>query len=250
MDRKKQVRHCWLVIAGLVIYAFLCSNPGPSHGEQTEIQKTPVMIFKPLKLKEVPATEQKKKVVLPSPTQVKQPVQVDRKKLEQLKVYPVLTPPPNSTGPIKQILPEYPPEPEPEEGLGRQNSKPISGQPQYPPASDPQTGLGSPSQPNPRCFIATAAYGSPLADNILVLENFRDEYLLTNRIGRWMVEFYYRNSPPVAKFISTRDGLRLVTRAALWPIVFFIEHVLVAAVVLVSVVFLVVASGIRRRKSS
>jgi len=33
------------------------------------------------------------------------------------------------------------------------------------------------------CFIATATYGIPMAEEIGILHEFRDEYLLTNPLG-------------------------------------------------------------------
>lgn len=41
------------------------------------------------------------------------------------------------------------------------------------------------------CFIATAAFGSYLHDDVMVLRNFRDKYLLTNKIGTFLVEDVY-----------------------------------------------------------
>jgi hypothetical protein len=32
------------------------------------------------------------------------------------------------------------------------------------------------------CFIATAAYSTPMAEEIQILREFRDEYLLTNSL--------------------------------------------------------------------
>ncbi|MCK5182272.1 MAG: hypothetical protein KAQ73_07005, partial [Dehalococcoidia bacterium] len=69
------------------------------------------------------------------------------------------------------------------------------------------------------CFIATAAYGTPMAEEIGILRKFRDEYLLTNPIGATLVEFYYRVSPPIAQFIAEHPSLKPIVRAGLLPAV-------------------------------
>ena len=74
------------------------------------------------------------------------------------------------------------------------------------------------------CFIATAAYGSYMAEDVLVLRKFRDLYLLTNAPGRIFVQWYYRCSPPIANVIAQSQTLRFVTRAALFPVVGIIKH--------------------------
>jgi len=67
------------------------------------------------------------------------------------------------------------------------------------------------------CFVATAAYGSPMAEEIQILREFRDKYLLTNPPGRALVDLYYRVSPPVARFITEHPALQPIVRAALVP---------------------------------
>lgn len=69
------------------------------------------------------------------------------------------------------------------------------------------------------CFIATAAYGTPMAEEIQILRDFRDIYLLTNPVGEALVDLYYRVSPPMADFINEHPGLKPVVRAGLLPAV-------------------------------
>jgi len=69
------------------------------------------------------------------------------------------------------------------------------------------------------CFIATAAYGTPMAEEIEILRQFRDEYLLTNPLGQALVDLYYSISPPIAEFINEHPSLKPIVRAGLLPAV-------------------------------
>jgi hypothetical protein len=69
--------------------------------------------------------------------------------------------------------------------------------------------------PKGMCFIATAAYGSPVAPEVMILRQFRDNVLLCSKLGRAFVNFYYFASPPMAWLISKTRFLRAITRLLL-----------------------------------
>ncbi|MEI6214606.1 MAG: CFI-box-CTERM domain-containing protein [Desulfuromonadales bacterium] len=73
------------------------------------------------------------------------------------------------------------------------------------------------------CFIATAAWGTPLADQVISLQLFRDTHLIKNEYGRLFVSLYYRVSPPIADIIRRDALLRTMVRAVLKPIVFAVK---------------------------
>jgi hypothetical protein len=72
------------------------------------------------------------------------------------------------------------------------------------------------------CFIATAAFGTPVAKKIDLLRSFRDDHLMKTPMGRRAVDFYYRNAEPWARWIARHDTLRTISRALLAPVLGFV----------------------------
>ncbi len=80
------------------------------------------------------------------------------------------------------------------------------------------------ADPVPPCFIATAAYGTPAAEQLDVLRNFRDVALLESTAGYQFVALYYRLSPPIADFIAGNGLVRALVRKLLVdPVVWVVE---------------------------
>ena len=74
------------------------------------------------------------------------------------------------------------------------------------------------------CFIATAAYGTPAAEQIDLLREFRDVVLLRSTVGSQFVALYYWLSPPIADFVSGTEFLRTLVRELLVdPIVWVVQ---------------------------
>lgn len=65
------------------------------------------------------------------------------------------------------------------------------------------------------CFIATAVYGSPYANEVVILKEFRDSWLLKFRLGKLFVAFYYWISPPIANQIAKSNSLKVLTKSTL-----------------------------------
>jgi hypothetical protein len=71
------------------------------------------------------------------------------------------------------------------------------------------------------CFVATAAFGSPMARQVQWLRAFRDQVLLGGRAGRAFVNWYYAWSPRAAAWLRAHSVARKLTRAVLWiPVAF------------------------------
>jgi hypothetical protein len=68
------------------------------------------------------------------------------------------------------------------------------------------------------CFIATAVYGSNMDRHVKILSEFRDKHLLTNSIGRDIVDAYHKFSPTVANYLNKHPFARALVRYALIPI--------------------------------
>lgn len=85
------------------------------------------------------------------------------------------------------------------------------------------------AQNNKGCFLATAAWGTPLATEIDSLRHFRDQILLDYALGRKFVSTYYRYSPPVAAIIARHDTLRTLVRFTLRPLVWLADRLVPVA---------------------
>lgn len=73
------------------------------------------------------------------------------------------------------------------------------------------------------CFVATAAFGSPLDARIGVLRRFRDRSLLSNDLGRALVGVYETVGPIAADLLREDDDARALVAALLTPIVSLLE---------------------------
>lgn len=75
------------------------------------------------------------------------------------------------------------------------------------------------------CFIATAAYGSPLAPEVARLQSFRDTRLAPHPWGALCIRIYYRYSPYLASQISRHENARRLTRWLLNPLIATIRKI-------------------------
>jgi hypothetical protein len=69
------------------------------------------------------------------------------------------------------------------------------------------------------CFVATAAYGTPLATQVGALRRLRDRQLMNNALGRALVRGYYAHGQALARQLRLHEPLRRLARALLEPIV-------------------------------
>ena len=69
------------------------------------------------------------------------------------------------------------------------------------------------------CFVATACYNDPQAQEVLVLRKFRDRHLMNDYRGRQFIAVYYIVGPKMAAIIDRNEGLKRLSRQCLNPVV-------------------------------
>ncbi len=69
------------------------------------------------------------------------------------------------------------------------------------------------------CFISFSAQDSWLEPWLDLLREFRDAFLLRSVLGRSIVDFYYQNSPAMARLVARHEVLRAGVRLGLAPLV-------------------------------
>jgi|APSaa5957512535_1039671.scaffolds.fasta_scaffold78146_1 hypothetical protein len=81
-----------------------------------------------------------------------------------------------------------------------------------------------PNKGSSSCFIATYAYDSCENDNVVLLRNFRDSVLLDSKLGEWLVNQYYKFSPPIVIFFERIKFSKRLLRILLYLIIRFIKR--------------------------
>jgi len=76
------------------------------------------------------------------------------------------------------------------------------------------------------CFIATAAYGSVMANDVELLRGFRDTLLAKTVLGELAIETYYTFGPAIAGVVGESDVLRASARGVLDPFVTWVRSYL------------------------
>jgi hypothetical protein len=111
--------------------------------------------------------------------------------------------------------------------------------------------LAEAGRPDGPCFIATAAWGTPLAPEVDRLRAFRDNTLLTGVLGTAAVDVYYRVSPAIADAVAASPTLAMLVRIALIPVLVMISMpaLLVACIALLAV-SLLLRRAVRRHRNA
>jgi len=94
------------------------------------------------------------------------------------------------------------------------------------------------------CFISSSTKGTGVEDYLDVLRKFRDVILLRSPLGKTLVDFYYQQSPALARVIEGQDFLRKAVGIALVPPLAAIAYVtLYTSPAEKAILFLLAAAG-------
>ena len=74
------------------------------------------------------------------------------------------------------------------------------------------------------CYIATMVYGDYDHPQVMVLRDFRDNFLSNYSIGRNFIQFYYKYSPSWVEAMKNMKGANLFIRFVLNKIILMIKQ--------------------------
>lgn len=90
------------------------------------------------------------------------------------------------------------------------------------PSSSSNYSTNSNASNSSACFVATAAFGSPLAKELDFLRYWRDEYLRQSYVGNMFIKAYYKVGPYLAVPVEKSNLLKKLTRRFIYKI---IQHI-------------------------
>jgi hypothetical protein len=100
--------------------------------------------------------------------------------------------------------------------------------------------LGEGGKEEGGCFIAEAAYGSSLHPYVKIIRDVRDIYLMPSKLGRKLVDLYYKYSPFAAELITKHKTLKAAVRINLLPLVAFSYSLLHLGPIITVVLFVLI----------
>ena len=86
------------------------------------------------------------------------------------------------------------------------------------------------------CFIATAAFGTPMAAELTVLRTLRDDHLARTPWGRALIAAYEAVAPAGAALIAPRPALRATVRGLLRPAIVAAERPLASSIAVLALI--------------
>jgi len=99
-------------------------------------------------------------------------------------------------------------------GKGKKSSE-ESNEPRHNSSEPNRYNGGSASGDSGSCFVATAAFGTPLAYEVLVLKNWRDQKLRYVTWGRKFISFYYEKGYKAARLLNQFPAFKAPARMAI-----------------------------------
>jgi len=97
------------------------------------------------------------------------------------------------------------------------------------------------------CFIASLCFGEN-SWQVKILKEFRDRFLLRNKIGRNFVRFYYTYSPEISEFLKNKVVIKFLVKFALYPVILFAYLIIKGILPFILLVFAVLILPVFSRK--